>query len=58
VERKGYTLVALAVYLNPRGLIKIRIALAEGKTLGDKRESLILREQKREMDRIRKGDRE
>jgi len=58
VERKGYTLVPLAIYLNPRGLIKVRIALAEGKTLGDKRESLIEREQKREMDRIRKGDRE
>lgn len=58
VERKGFTLVPLAIYLSPRGLIKIRIALAEGKTLGDKRESLIEREQKREMDRIRKGDRE
>lgn len=58
VERKGYTLVPLAIYLSPRGIIKVRIALAEGKTLGDKRESLIEREQKREMDRIRKGDRE
>jgi SsrA-binding protein len=57
-ERKGYTIVPLEIYLNPRGLIKIRIALAEGKTLGDKRESLIARDQKREMDRIRKGDRE
>jgi SsrA-binding protein len=58
VERKGYTLIPLALYLNPRGLIKIRIALAEGKTLGDKRESLMERERKREMDRIRKGDHE
>ena len=32
VERKGYTLIPLAIYLNPRGLIKVRIALAEGKT--------------------------
>jgi SsrA-binding protein len=56
VERKGYTLVPLAIYLNPRGLIKVRIALAEGKTQGDKRESLREREQKREMDRVRKGD--
>lgn len=55
VERKGYTLIPLAIYLNPRGLIKVRIALAEGKTLGDKRESLREREQKREMDRVRKG---
>jgi SsrA-binding protein len=56
VERKGYTLIPLAIYLNPRGLIKVRVALAEGKTLGDKRESLREREQKREMDRVRKGD--
>jgi SsrA-binding protein len=55
VERKGYTVIPLAIYLNPRGLIKVRIALAEGKTLGDKRESLREREQKREMDRVRKG---
>ncbi|HWQ09802.1 MAG TPA: SsrA-binding protein SmpB [Holophaga sp.] len=55
VERKGYTVIPLAIYLNPRGLIKVRIALAEGKTHGDKRESLREREQKRELDRIRKG---
>jgi SsrA-binding protein len=55
VERKGYTLIPLAIYLNPRGLIKVRIALAEGKTFGDKRESLKEREHKREMDRVRKG---
>jgi SsrA-binding protein len=58
VERKGYTLIPLAIYLNPKGRIKVRIALAEGKTLGDKREALKEREQKRELDRIRKGDRE
>lgn len=55
VERKGYTLIPLAIYLSPRGLIKVRIALAEGKTHGDKRESLKEREHKREMDRVRKG---
>lgn len=58
VERKGFTLIPLAIYLNDRGLIKVRIALAEGKSHGDKRESLKEREAKREMDRIRKGDRE
>ncbi|BDU74614.1 SsrA-binding protein [Mesoterricola silvestris] len=54
--RKGYTVIPLAIYLTPRGRIKVRIALAEGKTLGDKREALKEREQKREMDRVRKGD--
>jgi SsrA-binding protein len=58
VERKGYTLIPLTIYLNERGLIKVRIALAEGKNQGDKREALKEREAKREMDRIRKGDRE
>jgi SsrA-binding protein len=57
-ERKGYTVIPLAIYLNPKGKIKVRIALAEGKTMGDKRDALREREQKREMDRIRKGDRD
>ena len=47
VERKGYTVIPLAIYLNPQGKIKVRIALAEGKTMGDKREALKEREQKR-----------
>lgn len=58
VERKGLTVIPLAIYLSPKGKIKVRIALAEGKTMGDKREALKAREQKREMDRVRKGDRE
>jgi SsrA-binding protein len=56
VTRKGFTVIPLAIYLNPAGKIKVRIALAEGKTMGDKREALKEREQKREMDRVRKGD--
>jgi len=48
--------IPLAIYLDPKGKIKVRIALAEGKTMGDKRDALREREQKREMDRIRKGD--
>lgn len=55
-ERKGYTVIPLAIYLDGRGRIKVKIALAEGKTMGDKREALRAREQKRELDRIRKGD--
>ena len=51
VERKGLTVVPVALYLSPRGQVKVRIALAEGKTMGDKREALKEREQKREMAR-------
>lgn len=54
--RKGFTVIALDFHLTERGLIKVKIALAEGKSQGDKREALKEREQKREMDRIRKGE--
>ena len=54
VERKGFTVIPLAVYLTPKGKIKVRIALAEGKSTVDKRDALREREQKRELDRIRK----
>jgi SsrA-binding protein len=50
-ERKGFTVIPLAIYLDPHGKIKVRIALAEGKTMGDKRDALRERDQKREMDR-------
>jgi SsrA-binding protein len=57
-ERKGFAVVPLALYLNERGKVKVRIALAEGKKAPDKKEALKAREAKREMDRVRKGARE
>ena len=56
--RKGFTIIPLAIYLNEKNIITVKIALASGKTQGDKREALKERESKREMDRVRKGDRE
>jgi len=58
VDRKGLTLVPLAIYLNEKGKIKLKVALAEGKQAADKKEALKEREAKREMDRVRKGERE
>ncbi|MFZ9835236.1 MAG: SsrA-binding protein SmpB [Holophagaceae bacterium] len=58
IERKGLTLIPLSIYVNERGKIKIRIALAEGKQAPDKKVALKARQVKREMDRIRKGDRD
>ncbi len=57
VVRKGYTLVPLAIYLNPRGLIKTRIALAEGKQGKDKRDALKERDQKLELAKAVKSGR-
>lgn len=58
VDRKGLTLVALALYLSDKGKVKLKLALAEGKKAPDKKEALKEREAKRDMDRIRKGARE
>ncbi len=54
VEQKGLTLVPLKLYLT-RGWIKVTIALAQGKKLHDKRESLKRKQEKREIERVMKG---
>lgn len=54
VEQKGLTLVPLKLYLT-RGWVKVTIALAQGKKLHDKRESLKRKQEKREIDRALKG---
>jgi SsrA-binding protein len=52
VTQRGYTIVPLAIQFNERGLIKVIVALAHGKTHGDKRADIKSREAKREMDRV------
>jgi SsrA-binding protein len=54
VEQKGLTLVPLKMYLKG-GWIKVTIALARGKKLHDKRESLKRKQEKRETDRALSG---
>lgn len=51
VSQKGMTIVPLRVYLNERGLVKVEIALAKGKTTYDRRQDLKERQIKREIDR-------
>lgn len=52
IERKGMTIVPLEMYFNPKGLAKLKIGLAEGKKLHDKRESEKKRDWNREKSRI------
>jgi SsrA-binding protein len=52
VQRKGMTLVALAIYFNPRGTAKLELALARGKQLHDKRASEKERDWQREKGRL------
>ena len=46
---EGMTIVPLRLYINPRGLAKLEIALAKGKRKYDKREDLARREAERRM---------
>jgi SsrA-binding protein len=52
VEREGMTIVPLKLYFNPRGRAKIEIALAKGKKLHDKRETVKKRDWQRERGRL------
>lgn len=49
-REKGYTLIPLRVYAK-KGFIKVELALARGKKLYDKRDSISERDAKREMER-------
>lgn len=53
VEQEGLTIVPLKMYMK-RGLVKVAIALAKGKKLHDKRETIKQRQDKREMARAMK----
>jgi SsrA-binding protein len=53
IEEKGLTLVPTRLFINERGLAKLEIAVAKGKKLHDKRDSIRDREAKRELDRIK-----
>lgn len=52
VERKGMTLVPLSIYFNGRGRAKVELALARGKNLADKRQTVKDRDWKRDQARI------
>ncbi len=55
LKNQGLTIIPVSLYTNKRGLVKIKIALAKGKKLFDKRESIKSKDIKRETDRALKG---
>jgi SsrA-binding protein len=55
VNTSGLTIIPLTVFLNAKGLAKMKIALAKGKKLYDKRETIKNRESKVRLDRIKKS---
>lgn len=54
VSEKGFTIVPYRIYFTERGFAKLEIALAQGKKAYDKRATIKERENKKEMDRLKK----
>jgi SsrA-binding protein len=52
VQREGLTIVPTKLYFNEQGRAKLEIALAKGKTLGDKRDTEKKRDWQREKGRL------
>lgn len=55
VDQKGNTIVPLRLFLNEKGWAKLEIALAKGKKIHDKRETMKERDSKRDLARIKKN---
>lgn len=52
IDRQGMTLVPVELYFNERGIAKVKLALAQGKKLHDKRETAKKRDWNREKARL------
>jgi len=52
IEEKGLTIVPTKIYINKRGFAKLEIAVARGKKLFDKRDSIKKKDQDRELKRM------
>ena len=55
VQNTGLTIIPLRLFINDSGYAKLNIALAKGKKLFDKRETIKDRDNKRDLDRIKKN---
>ncbi|MDA0316342.1 MAG: SsrA-binding protein SmpB [Bacteroidetes bacterium] len=55
VKNTGLTVIPLKLFINEKGFAKLQIALAKGKKLFDKRDTIKDRENKRNLDRIKKN---
>jgi len=55
VKNTGLTIVPLRLFINDKGFAKLEIFLAKGKKLYDKRDSMKDRDNKRDLDRVKKN---
>ena len=52
-EEKGLTIVPIRIFINKRGFAKLEVALAKGKKLFDKRDSIKKKDQDRELKKLK-----
>ena len=55
MKNSGLTIIPLKLFINDKGFAKLRISLAKGKKLFDKRETIKDRDNKRDLDRVKKN---
>ena len=55
VKNTGLAIIPTKLFINEKGFAKLKIAMAKGKKLFDKRETIKDRENKRNLDRIKKN---
>ncbi len=55
VQAKGLAIIPMRLFINENGFAKLDIALGKGKKLFDKRETIKDRDNKRNLDRIKKN---
>ena len=55
MDVKGHAIIPLRLFINEKGFAKLDISLAKGKKLFDKRETIKDRDNKRDLDRIKKN---
>ncbi len=53
MQDKGNTMIPIKLFINDRGLAKLEIALAKGKKLHDKRDSIKEKDIKRELEKVK-----
>lgn len=54
VKEKGFSIVPYRIYIGERGFAKMEIILGQGKKSYDKRDAIKQRDNKRELDRVKK----
>jgi SsrA-binding protein len=54
VKEKGFSIVPYRMYIGERGFAKMEIVLGQGKKSYDKRDTIKQRDNKRELDRVKK----